>query len=103
MPAPRRRRRRAGRSAQPRRCRPPGSGTTPWSVPEPLEREDLGVYLDPVGCELVEELGPETRRPEEALGAAGVVEAQSVVEEKNVLEGDDVALHAHNLGHVGDV
>ena len=52
--------------------------------------------------QLLGELGPDAGRLEVALEPAVLVDAHAEVEQEQVLEGDDVALHALHLGDVGD-
>src|SRR5690606_27172251 len=79
-----------------------GSSCTCRAPGERLGLEDLGAEADAEVGELLGELGPRARRLEVAEEAAVLVDAHAVVEQEDVLEGDDVALHALHLGDVGD-
>ena len=56
----------------------------------------------PWSCELLGELGAHAGGLEVAAELAVLVDAHAEVEQEDVLEGDDVALHALHLGDVGD-
>src|SRR5881398_1462520 len=67
------------------------AGETARSFAELLEGEDGRVHRDIVGAQLLEELGSQARRLQRAAGVIVVVEPHVVVEQEDVLEGDDVA------------
>src|SRR5690606_34223203 len=67
------------------------------SAPELLEREDLRVDVDAVGGELVEELRAQTGGAQVPERLALLAVPGGVVEQEQVLQGDDVALHADHL------
>src|SRR4051812_46734373 len=69
---------------------------------ERLRLEDLRPEPDAEVGELLRELRTNARRLEVATEAAVLVDTHAVVEQEDVLEGDDVTFHALHLGHVRD-
>ena len=69
---------------------------------ERLGLEDLWAEADAVVGELLGELRADAGGLEVAPEPAVLVDAHAEVEQEDVLEGDDVALHALHLGDVGD-
>src|SRR5690606_32559150 len=70
---------------------------------EGLRIEEVGGEVDALGGQVLRERRADARRLEAAPEAPGLlVDAFSVVEQEQVLEGDHVALHALDLGDVGD-
>ena len=65
-------------------------------------RNSVGGQVDPEVGEVLGELGAQPGADELPTEAAGLVAAGREVEGEQVLEGDDVALHADHLGDRGD-
>src|SRR4051794_21609251 len=72
------------------------------ALAEALGGEQLGPQFDAEVLELLGEARPDARGLQLALEAAALVDAHAEVEQEDVLEGDDVALHALHLRDVRD-
>src|SRR5688500_5410163 len=72
----------------------------PWS--SRTEREEGGGQVDPEVGEVLRELRPQARAHELAAEAALLVTPGGEVEGEDVLERDDLTLHADDLGDGGD-
>src|SRR3990172_11435103 len=63
-------------------------------------QEDAGRQVNARALDLLDELGPQARGPYPSGYPAAPIDP-FLPELEDVLQGDDLALHAHHLGHVG--
>src|SRR5439155_7925078 len=79
-----------------------GALSTAASPAELLEREAVMVEADAGGLQLLDEAGAQPGGLERPQRAPALIHTHLVVEDEQVLQGDDVTLHPDHLGNVGD-
>src|SRR5436309_9845316 len=84
------------------RARRRASSSSHRTAGEALTLEQFGAQADAVVGQLFGEPGPDASRLQLAQEPTAIVDAHTEVEQEDVLQRDDVTLHALHLGDVGD-